>query len=70
VLSYARDANARQKGRVELQLDDLARVPDLVDRLAGEGVRLMRVEPHQPSLEDLYFAVRAERRAQGVESAL
>ena len=28
----------------------------------------MRVEPHQPSLEDLYFAVRAERREQGVES--
>jgi ABC-2 type transport system ATP-binding protein len=70
VLSYARDASSRQKGRVEVQLDDLARVPDLVDRLAGEGVRLMRVEPHEPSLEDLYFAVRAERRAQGVEAAL
>ena len=70
VLSYARDANVRQKGRVEVQLDDLGRVPDLVDRLAGEGVRLMRVEPHQPSLEDLYFAVRAERREQGVEPAL
>ncbi|WP_208027790.1 ABC transporter ATP-binding protein [Rhabdothermincola sediminis] len=52
--------------RVELQLDDLRRVPDLISRLAAEGVRLTRVEPHQPTLEDLYFAVRAERRAQAV----
>jgi len=70
VLTYARDANPRQKGRVEVQLDDLTRVPDLVDRLSREGVRLVRVEPHQPTLEDLYFAVRAERRAQGVEAVL
>ena len=60
----------RRDGRVEVQLDDLARVPDLVARLAVEGVRLTRVEPHQPSLEELYFAVRRERRAQGVEAPL
>jgi ABC-2 type transport system ATP-binding protein len=70
VLSYSRDGNSRQNGRIEVQLDKLSRVPDLVDRLAAEGVRLMRVEPHQPTLEDLYFAVRAERRADGVEPAL
>jgi ABC-2 type transport system ATP-binding protein len=60
----------RRQQRVEVQLDDLGRVPDLVSRLAVEGVRLTRVEPHQPSLEDLYFAVRRERRAQGVEAPL
>jgi ABC-2 type transport system ATP-binding protein len=64
VLAYSRDR------KVEIQLDDIARVPDLVHRLASEGVRLTRVEPHDPTLEDLYFAVRAERRSQGVEAAL
>jgi len=56
--------------RVRVQLDDLGRLPDLVAALVGEGVRLTRVEPHQPTLEELYFAVRAERRAQGVEAPL
>jgi ABC-2 type transport system ATP-binding protein len=46
---------------VELQLDDLGRVPDLVSELAADGVRLTRVEPRRPTLEDLYFAVRDGR---------
>jgi ABC-2 type transport system ATP-binding protein len=70
VVAYSREGSNRQRGRVELQLDSLNRIPDFVDRLARDGVRLMRVEPHQPTLEDLYFAVRAERRSQGVEPAL
>jgi len=41
-----------------VQLDDMARVPDLVLTLTNEGARLTRVEPHTPTLEDLYFAVR------------
>lgn len=44
-----------------VQLDDLRRVPDIVVALAARGVRLTRVEPHEPSLEDLYFAVRGRR---------
>jgi len=40
-----------------LAVDDLARVPDLVAALAAAGVRLTRVVPHEPSLEELYFAV-------------
>jgi ABC-2 type transport system ATP-binding protein len=56
VLAYERD------GVATVQLDDLARVPDLVLALAADGVRLTRVEPHRPSLEDLYFAVRASHR--------
>jgi hypothetical protein len=55
---------------VQVQLAEMGRVPDLIDRLAREGVRLTRVEPHEPTLEDLYFAVRAERRARGVEAGL
>ena len=43
-------------------LRDDAPVADLVGELVGAGVRLTRVEPRRPSLEDLYFAVRAESR--------
>ncbi len=52
--------------RTEVNVDSLDRVPDLVIALTAAGVRLTRVEPHQPTLEDLYFAVRAERRAEGM----
>jgi ABC-type multidrug transport system ATPase subunit len=48
-----------------VQIDDMGRVPELVLALAADGVRLTRVEPHTPTLEDLYFAVRG-RRATGV----
>jgi hypothetical protein len=41
-----------------VDLDHAGRVPDLVTALAARGVRLTRVVPHEPSLEDLYFAVR------------
>jgi len=47
----------------EVHLDHLGRVPDLVAALAAAGVRITRVDPHNPSLEDLYFAIRRERRA-------
>ena len=50
--------NLRNDGSIELQLDDPDRIPDLVLALARDGVRLTRVEPHRPNLEDLYFAVR------------
>jgi ABC-2 type transport system ATP-binding protein len=57
-------AHGTRPGRVvcEAQVDDLARVPDLLATLVERGVRLTRVDPHQPTLEELYFAVRAERR--------
>jgi len=42
------------------QVDRIARVPDLVAHLTSMGVRLTRVEPHRPTLEDLYFAARRE----------
>ena len=45
-----------------VQLDDMTRVPDVVMTLAHEGVRLTRVEPHTPTLEDLYFAVRGRSK--------
>ena len=50
-------------GATEVHIDDLRRVPDLVAALAAAGVRLTRVDSHNPSLEDLYFAIRRERRS-------
>ncbi len=61
VVSYSPSA-AERPGVAEIQLDDLGRLPDLIARLAAEGVRLTRVEPHDPTLEDLYFAVRKDHR--------
>ena len=54
----------------EVQVDDVGRVPDLVGALTSAGVRLTKVDPHQPTLEELYFAVRKERRELGVEAPL
>jgi len=48
----------RNGGGATVDLDDACRVPDLVTALAARGVRLTRVVPHEPSLEELYFAVR------------
>jgi ABC-2 type transport system ATP-binding protein len=48
-------------GLANVHLDAPGRVPDLVQALADAGVRITRVEPHEPTLEDLYFAVRQQR---------
>lgn len=58
VLRYHRNGSA------EIEVDTLDRVPDLVHALTTSGVRLLRVDPHEPTLEELYFAVREERRHQ------
>ncbi len=39
-------------------LDDADRIPDIVAALVDIGVRLTKVEPRTPTLEELYFAVR------------
>jgi hypothetical protein len=39
-------------------MDSVDRIPDLVHSLVTAGARITRVEPHEPTLEDLYFAVR------------
>ena len=70
VLAYDRDDRGlaasgagAAAGAATVQLDDLSRVPEIVFALAAAGVRVTRVEPHIPSLEDLYFAVRDGREA-------
>ena len=63
-------ACGREHRPADVHLDSFDRVPDLVDKLIAGGVRLTRVEPHHPTLEELYFAVRRERRAAGVATPL
>jgi ABC-2 type transport system ATP-binding protein len=55
VVQYGRD-----DGPARVQVDSLERVPGLVHALSEAGVRITRVAPHEPTLEDLYFPVRRE----------
>lgn len=43
---------------VDVSLTDADALADLVAALVADGIRLTRVEPRIPSLEDLYFAIR------------
>lgn len=56
------DVELHGEGPALVRLDDLSRVPDLVEVLVAAGARVTRVEPFTPTLEDLYFAVRGLRR--------
>ncbi|MEZ5239489.1 MAG: ABC transporter ATP-binding protein [Microthrixaceae bacterium] len=57
-------------GGARLEVDDLARVPDLVEALVRDGVRLTQVLPHQPTLEDLYFLIRGRLSGAAREAGL
>jgi ABC-2 type transport system ATP-binding protein len=47
----------QQDGVISLQGADREAVADLVAALAASGVRIYRVSPEEPSLEDVYFAL-------------
>jgi ABC-2 type transport system ATP-binding protein len=65
-LEVARDFEGllgfERNGQAIVQIDNVTRVPDLIAYLSSRGVKLTRVEPHIPTLEDLYFAVRNKVR--------
>lgn len=64
VLSLERSATTM------VALDGFGRIPDLIADLVADGVRITRVEPIRPTLEDLYFAIRATRSGSaGAESS-
>lgn len=44
------------------------KIPEVVASLVAAGVRLYRVTPQEPSLEDVYFALHGEEGERGVES--
>jgi len=56
VAAYRRDPSGAR-----LELDDIARLPDMIASLVADGVRITRVDPHEPTLEDLYFTIRRQR---------
>ncbi|MFY9587289.1 MAG: ABC transporter ATP-binding protein [Actinomycetota bacterium] len=47
--------NTERNGHLVVELDHLGRIPELVIALTKAGVRLTRVEPRMPNLEELYF---------------
>jgi type VI protein secretion system component VasA len=47
--------------RLRLHLDGDHRIADVITALVANGVRLTRAEPIEPTLEDLYFAVRTKK---------
>ena len=51
-------------GPATVAIDDIDRVPELVATLSKRGVRLTKVIPHEPTLEELYFEVRRRERTQ------
>ena len=53
--------------RATVTLRESGSVAELVELLVARGVRVTRVDPHEPTLEDLYFAVRGDQR--GVTAA-
>ncbi len=59
----------RSKQGIKLELHSLSKVPDLVSLATQNGVQITAVTPHIPSLEDIYFAIRAEHRAEQPSSA-
>ncbi len=50
---------------VRVKLDDPSVTPDVVDALVRAGHRVTRIVPHEPTLEELYFAVRRSARDLG-----
>jgi len=56
-------ASAGENGRLALQGVGREEIPGLVAALAGAGVRIYRVAPEEPSLEDVYFALQGEEVA-------
>ncbi len=62
VVGYEREPG----GPARVHLDGIGRIPDVVASLVADGVRVTRVQPHQPTLEDLYFAVRRAARGDGL----
>ena len=52
----------RRGADVEIEIDSLADLPAIVAALVASGAGITRVEPHEPTLEDLYFRVRGLQR--------
>jgi ABC-2 type transport system ATP-binding protein len=54
---------APENGTLTVVGADREAIPGLVAALAAAGIRIYRVTPQEPSLEDVYFALHGEERA-------
>jgi ABC-2 type transport system ATP-binding protein len=60
----ARDATlADDRPILTLALADREQIPQLVERLVAAGAPLYRLDPQEPTLEDVYFALHGEQEA-------
>ncbi|MDJ0953185.1 MAG: ABC transporter ATP-binding protein [Acidimicrobiia bacterium] len=59
---HADVVSAEWNGSVHVRLTHLDRLPDLVAELVGNGARITRVEPDNPTLETLYFEMQRSLR--------
>lgn len=64
VIPGVQRTETRARG-VRVTLDDPGVTPDVIDALVRAGHRVTRVVPHEPTLEELYFAVRHSARDLG-----
>lgn len=58
------DVSLSQTGSWHIEIESPTAVPELVRYVAALGVPIQRVDPLQPTLEDVYFAVRGVERGQ------
>lgn len=63
-------AYRRAGAGARVELDDLGRLPDMIAALVADGVRLQRIDPHVPTLEDLYFTIRRQAAGEGSSARL
>jgi ABC-2 type transport system ATP-binding protein len=54
-----RDSVVEERGYLLFRQVERNQIPKLVERLAATGVRVFRVSPQEPSLEDVYFDLHA-----------
>lgn len=62
--------SATFNGHVTAELENLDHLPDIIAHLVEGGARLTRVEPVQPTLEELYFQMQRRRRRAPDEATL
>lgn len=54
----------RQNGNLTLTVINRDAIPDVLNLLVQRGIRVYRIAPHQPTLEDVYFALHGEKESQ------
>lgn len=59
--SLVRSAPRRINGALTVTVTGREAIPDLVDLLVGQGIRIYHLAANEPSLEDVYFALHNEK---------